>query len=263
MLEPHGAQRHGQRTAKVSVCMATWNGSRFVRAQLTSILEQLSSDDEVVVVDDASGDDTVHVIRSIDDPRIRLFTRQENLGYVRTFEEALSKATGEYLFLSDQDDVWAPGRVDAMVTALVTHQVVASNLATLDGPERIPGPFLIKDWRLRSTDSERHIWNVLKLLAGLQCYWGCAMAVRRDALGYLLPFPSFLHETHDQWIGMCGNLAGSMAHLDARTVLRRYHEDNLTPTQPRGLLPALSSRLMLLRCLAVAWRRGLRLHARL
>lgn len=257
MVNIDDVRHHGQQAGKVSVCVATWNGSRFVREQLTSILEQLGSDDEVVVVDDASSDDTVQVIRSIDDPRIRLITRQKNCGYVHTFEEALYKATGEYLLLSDQDDVWVPGRVNAMVTALVTHQVVASNLATLDGPDRIPGPFFIKDWRVHSCDSGRHVWNLLMLLMGLQCYWGCAMAVRRDALNYLLPFPSFLHETHDQWIGLCGNMAGSISHLDDRTVLRRYHGDNLTPTQPRGVLPALKSRVTLVRCMAAARRRGL------
>lgn len=242
---------------RISVCMATWNGSRFVREQLTSILEQLGSEDEVIVVDDASSDDTVQVIQSIYDPRIRMITHQKNCGYVRAFEEALYKATGEYLFLSDQDDVWVPGRVDVMVTALVTHQVVASNLATLNGPDRIPGPFFIKDWRVHSSGSERHVWNLLMLLAGLQSYWGCAMAVRRDALDYLLPFPTFLQETHDQWIGLCGNMAGSISHLDDRTVLRRYHGDNVTPPQPRGILPALKSRVTLVRCMAAARRRGL------
>lgn len=242
---------------RVSVCMATWNGARFVRAQIASILPELGPDDELIVVDDASGDDTVELVRAIGDPRIKVFPRTENLGYVRTFEEALRRASGEYLFLSDQDDVWVPGRVRTMVRALRTSQVVVTNLATLDGPERIAGPFWIKDWHVRAVDSGRNCWNLLLLLAGLQCYWGCAMAVRRDALEYLLPFPEFLVETHDQWIGLCANMAGAIAHCEERTIRRRYHGDNLTPAQPRGLLPALRSRWMLLRCLAVARSRGL------
>ncbi|GAA2180418.1 hypothetical protein GCM10009785_11150 [Brooklawnia cerclae] len=242
---------------RVSVCMATWNGSEFIYEQITSILSELRPDDEVVVVDDASQDNTVALLRGLGDPRIKIFPQPMNRGYVRTFEKALSLASGDYVFLSDQDDVWVPGRVDAMVEALQDNQVVATNLATLNGPARIGGPFGIKDWRLRSGDSRRHAWNLLVLLSGLQCYWGCAMAVRRDALDYLLPFPPELTETHDQWIGLCGNMAGSIAHLDERTVLRRYHGDNLTPAQPRGVLPALRSRVMLIRCLGVARRRGL------
>lgn len=241
----------------VSVCMATSNGAAFVTEQIASILPQLAAGDELVIVDDASRDDTVEVISRLDDPRIRLVARDENRGYVRTFEQALGLARGEYLFLCDQDDVWIPGRVDIMVEALGEHQVIASNLATLGGPDRIPGPFWITDWRVSSRDSDHSVRNLVQLLAGLQCYWGCAMAVRRDALDYLLPFPRFLDETHDQWIGLCGNMAHSMGHVDARTVWRRIHDSNLTPTQPRGLIPALRSRLMLLRCLAVAWQRGL------
>ncbi|RLP08564.1 glycosyltransferase [Propionibacterium australiense] len=244
-------------TGRVSVCMATWNGARFVEAQLASILSELGPADEVIVVDDASSDNTVELVQSISDPRVKVFPRDENKGYVRTFEEALTRAGGDYLFLSDQDDVWVPGRVRVMVQALQENQVVASNLSTLDGPERIPGPFLIKDWHVRSQDSRRNLWNLFLQLAGLQCYWGCAMAVRRDALEYLLPFPDFLIESHDQWIGLCANMAGSIVHCDERTIRRRYHGDNLTPAQPRGVLPALRSRWMLIRCLGVARLRGL------
>lgn len=247
-------------TGRVSVCMASWNGARFIEAQISSVLAELGPDDELVVVDDASSDETVETVRGIGDPRIRLYPRAENRGYVRTFEEALSRASGDYLFLSDQDDVWVPGRVRVMVEALQDSQVVATNLSTLNGPARIPGPFWIRDWRVREADSRRNVWNLLLLMAGLQCYWGCAMAVRRDALDYLLPFPDFLVETHDQWIGLCANMAGSIAHRDERTILRRYHDSNLTPAQPRGLLPALRSRWMLLRCLGVARSRGLGPH---
>ncbi|MGO2662293.1 glycosyltransferase [Propionibacterium freudenreichii] len=254
-----GAREMATTRGMVSVAMATYNGAEFVTEQIASILPQLAPGDEIVIVDDASTDDTVEVISRIDDPRIRLVTRDVNWGYVRTFEQALGLARGEYLFLCDQDDVWIPGRVDLMVAALADHQVIASNLASLGGPNRIPGPFWIKDWRLWSRDSGHAIRNLLRLLAGVQCYWGCAMAVRRDALDYLLPFPRFLNETHDQWIGLCGNMARSMGHMNSRTVWRRVHDSNLTPTQPRGVIPALRSRVMLIRCLAVAWSRGLHL----
>ena len=78
----------------VSVCMATYRGAEFVTEQLDSILAQLGDGDEVVVVDDASPDDTVAVVRAIAerDPRVRLFPRAQNRGYVRTFEEALGRA---------------------------------------------------------------------------------------------------------------------------------------------------------------------------
>jgi glycosyltransferase involved in cell wall biosynthesis len=242
----------------VSVCMATWNGARWVGEQLESILAQLGPSDEVVVVDDASTDETPQAVAALGDPRIRLVTRAENWGYVRTFEQALGLARGECLLLADQDDVWLPGRVDAMVAALQTADVVATNLTTLGGAEAIRGPYGQPDWRLRSRDSGHRVRNVVAILAGSMPYYGCAMGVRREALETLLPFPPFLNESHDLWIALSGNVAGRMSHLGRRTVARRYHEANQTPNRPRGVGQVLRSRVMLLRCLAVALRRRAR-----
>ncbi len=237
---------------RVSVCLATWNGEAFLAEQLGSILEQLSATDEVVIVDDASSDGTVDLIRSLGDPRLRLHARADNRGYVRTFEEALSRARGTYLLLADQDDVWLPGRVAALTAALDRTDVVASNLSTLGGPDALAGPFGRADWRLRSRDSGRRLHNVLGILAGAMPYYGCAMGVRQDAVGRgLLPFPGFLRESHDLWIALYGNVLGTMTHLGRRTVARRLHAANQTPTRPRGVRGALASRLLLLRCLGV------------
>lgn len=236
---------------RVSVCMATYNGSKFVEEQLSSILGQLGPTDEVVVVDDASTDDTVARVRAIDDPRVQLVEAPQNRGYVRTFEDALGRARGEVVLLSDQDDLWVPGRVETMVEALADVQVVATNLGTLGGPDAIRGPYGQPDWYLRAADSRRHARNVLGTLAGNRPYYGCAMGLRRDALSRVLPFPAFLDESHDLWIALYGNVAGSIRHVEARTVLRRFHEDNASPNRPRGPAAVLRSRLMLVRAVVV------------
>lgn len=236
---------------RVSVCLATFNGERWVAEQLASILTQLGPADEVVVVDDASSDGTVAAVRAVGDPRIVVEARAENRGYVRTFEEALRLARGTFLLLADQDDVWLPGRVEAMVEALGRTHVVATNLATLGGPEAIRGPYGQSDWRLRASDSGRGLRNVAGVLAGNRPYYGCAMGVHRDALAAgLLPFPTFLHESHDLWLALYGNLIGGMTHLELRSLARRFHDTNQTPNRPRGVVAALRSRLLLLRCIA-------------
>lgn len=236
--------------------MATWNGEKYVAEQLGSILPQLGADDEVVVVDDASGDGTVAAVRAVADPRIRVVARDRNLGYVRTFEEALGLARGDYLLLADQDDVWLPGRVEAMVAALGDADVVATNLTTLGGPDHIRGPFGQPDWRLHEAGSGQRVRNVLGILAGNRPYYGCAMGVRRSALAAgILPFPSFLIESHDLWIALYGNVLGRLRHLDIRSLERRYHDSNQTPNRPRGIGPVLRARVMLLRCIATLWGR--------
>ena len=115
----------------VSVCMATYNGSRYVAEQLSSILAQLGARDEVVVVDDASADATVEIVRGIGDPRIVVHRNDRNLGYVRSFERAISLSTGDVIVLSDQDDIWIDGRRDRLVAATGDAAVVASDLLLL------------------------------------------------------------------------------------------------------------------------------------
>lgn len=108
-------------------------------------------------------------------------------------------------------------------------------------------------------DSTRHTRNIAGILAGMRPYYGCAMALRRTALDTALPFPPYLVESHDLWLALVGNLRRSMVHLPDVVVLRRVHDLNETPDRPRGVVPALRSRLMLMRSIADIARR-LRRH---
>lgn len=249
------SERMPQAEVEVSVAMATYNGSAHVREQLESILDQLGPRDEVVVVDDASTDDTRAVLVTFDDPRVRVIASPVNRGYVRTFEAAIGASRGGVVLLSDQDDVWLPGRRDAMVAALREHQVVASNLTTLDGPDTLQGPFGQADWKLGPRDDGRRVANLAGIIAGLKPYYGCAMGVRRDALATVLPFPPHLVESHDLWLAMYGNLVGSITHLERRTLARRIHDDQATPTRPRGPRAVIVSRARLVRALLDLRRR--------
>jgi cellulose synthase/poly-beta-1,6-N-acetylglucosamine synthase-like glycosyltransferase len=239
---------------RVSVCLASHDGEAWIGEQVRSILEQLGPDDELVVVDDASTDATVAVLEGFDDVRISLSHNDVNLGSVRTFERALELARGAYLLLSDQDDLWVPGRVDAMVAALQEDAVVATSVAVLGeaGPPR---------WPLRAADSHRFIPNLLAVLVGVRWYFGCAMGVRRGLLSAVLPFPPWLTESHDLWLGIVGNTHGQMRHLETPSVQRRLHGANQTPLGWRSLPAVLRARLMLGRCVVEAGhrrRRGLR-----
>lgn len=240
---------------RVSVCMATYNGSRYVRHQLLSILDELEPDDEVVVVDDASTDDTVAVVEGVGDPRVRVHVQSANRGYVRAFESALQAADGDVLLLADQDDEWVPGRRAALVAAVRHAGVAASNLVVLGTGEPLRSPLSGRPWRLRSAASGHRLRNELRILAGDAPYFGCAMAIRRDALALVLPFPAFLDESHDLWIATLANRGRLLRHVDEATVRRRLHDANASSARPRGIGPALRSRLLLLRALGEAGRR--------
>jgi cellulose synthase/poly-beta-1,6-N-acetylglucosamine synthase-like glycosyltransferase len=241
---------------RVSVCLAAHDGAEFLGEQVRSILDQLGPSDELVVVDDASSDGTVSVLESFGDLRIALHRNESNVGYVRTFERALGLARGAYVLLCDQDDVWMPGRLEVMVAALDRDGVVATSVAILGAPTGPPR------WTLRDKDSHRYARNVAAVLVGVRWYFGCAMGLRRDVLGTVLPFPSWLTESHDLWIGLVGNTLHEMRHLEAPSVARRLHDANQTPTRWRSLPEILRARLMLARCLVEARRRAARRHAR-
>lgn len=248
----HGSDDGGP---DVSVCMATYNGAAYVEEQLASVLAQLGHEDEVVVVDDGSSDDTVARLRAVGDRRVRILELDHNSGYVRAFEQALAQARGRHLLLCDQDDLWTPGRVTAMVEALANAQVVAANLGTLGGPPRIRGPYGQADWRLRAAQSRHHRANILGILVSNRPYFGSAMGLRREALTRILPFPAFLVESHDLWIALYGNVARSIAHLEFRSVDRRFHAANASSPVPRARGTVVRSRILLVRSLRELRRR--------
>lgn len=233
----------------VSVCMAAYNGSAFIVEQIESILAQLRDGDELIVIDDRSKDDTAMVVEGIGDPRIRLTRAERNQGYVRTFEEAIGLARGEVLFLSDQDDVWLPGRVDLMLASLEEAELVVSNFGSFGGS--LTG---VQARRLRAADSTRWRRNIFWIWVGTRPYYGCCMAFRAEMRNRILPFPAYLTETHDQWLGYVANADRSVRHLETETISRRIHDANSSQTG-RGLIAILRARIMTGRAVLEALRR--------
>lgn len=236
---------------RVSVCIAAYNGSGYIAEQIDSILAQLRAADEIVVVDDCSTDDTADVVAAIDDPRIRLVRAEVNRGYVRTFEHAIGLAMGDVIFLSDQDDVWLPGRREAMLRALESAELVVTNFSYFGG--EVPR---LQRRRLAASRSTQHLRNIFWIWVGVRLYYGCCMAFRAEMTERLLPFPPYLTEAHDQWIGFVGNADRSVRHLEADSVARRIHDSNATVKTSRRLLTILRARAMTARAALEALRRS-------
>jgi glycosyltransferase involved in cell wall biosynthesis len=231
---------------RVSVCMATYNGERFLAEQMASILAELAPTDEVVIVDDASSDGTWAWLQQLSDSRVKAVRNERNRGVNWTFARAIELAQGDVIFLSDQDDRWVSGRVATFVEALSTSGALlaSSNTAFMDGAGR---PTDYSFVRLSASNSARHWHNILDIFRGTAGYFGCAMAFRREFRELLLPLPDYV-ESHDLWIAMAANLARSNVHIEADTLVRRIHGSNLSVVE-RGLLPKLKSRLVFLRSL--------------
>ena len=107
---------------KISVAMCTYNGERYIAEQIRSILEQTQKPDEILICDDLSSDETRNILTKFasNNPVIKLFFNENNLGFVKNFEKAISLCSGEIVFLSDQDDVWKKNKIEEMIK--IFHQ---------------------------------------------------------------------------------------------------------------------------------------------
>lgn len=122
----------------ISVALCTYNGERYIREQVQSILNQTHRVDEIVICDDGSTDDTLTLIREIaktTDVQIRVFRNVASLGVKGNFKKAIELCTGDYVFLSDQDDYWVPNKVETIITWFAEHpdkSVVFTNAYLVD-----------------------------------------------------------------------------------------------------------------------------------
>jgi GT2 family glycosyltransferase len=204
---------------RASVCMATYNGQRFIYEQLSSILQQLHRDDEVVVVDDASTDATVDILESFADPRIRIVRQAQNCGILRTFARALEEAKNEIIFLADQDDVWRADKISKVKKLLSERPdltLVTSGCLTIDAA----GAKIAEGRISAGKFGPGALRNLLR-----NGYQGCTMAFRHSILQYCLPFPEDL-PMHDSWIGIINDLFGKTGYIDEPLVFYRRHGGN-------------------------------------
>lgn len=206
---------------RISVCMAVYNGAQYIREQVASILPQLGLDDEIVAVDDASLDTSVAVLEEFHDHRIRIIRQEHNCGVLRTFERALLEASGEIIFLADQDDIWREDKVATMMRAFISDLGVT---LVLSNGEMIDSNGWLLSQELKS--SGRFYPGVLANLIKNR-YQGSTMAFRREVLEAVLPFPDGI-PMHDSWIGLVNAVVGRVVYLPAKLLFYRRHSGNVT-----------------------------------
>lgn len=203
-----------------SVCVATYNGERYIEAQLRSILAQIEEDDEVVVSDDGSTDSTLEIIGSIGDKRIRVCHCEAH--YFRdNFANALRHAKGELIFLSDQDDVWLPGKYAHCVAELESADLVCTNAKETDEELKVYNDNFFSVYRSGKGILKNSLNNT---------YYGACMAFRRRLLDDALPFPPTHEIGHDVWLGLVAEMTGEVRFIDTPYLLYRRHAGTVTQT---------------------------------
>lgn len=223
----------------VSVCIATCNGEKYIRQQLESIQIQLSEHDEIIISDDSSTDGTIEIIKNLNDPRIKLLENNTFKSPIYNFENCISHASGDVIFMSDQDDLWLPHKVATVSAVFRDHPdvtLVASDAQIINEQDEI----------VMDTFYPGHIKFTSKVIPIIikNRFLGCTLAFRRSMLDVLLPFPPHL-PMHDSWIGIINQLYGGVYFVTDPLIAYRRHTQNFSSSTHASILQMVTWRLRL------------------
>lgn len=205
----------------ISIAMATYNGAKYIREQLDSILNQTIQDFELVICDDCSTDNTWGILEeyATADRRIRIFHNSENLGFKKNFERAVTLCTGEYVALSDQDDIWYSNHLEILINTMMTSDcdvVCARPVFVDENNKELPRKFdYFKMDNIPKTNNDiaRHI------LLSTSSYQGASMLIRKTFFEKAFPIPEGAYY-HDSWFAVLACFMGGLVYVD--TIILRY-----------------------------------------
>ena len=206
----------------VSICMATYNGEKYILQQLKSILKS-NKISEIIISDDNSTDNTVSIINGIKDQRINLINGPQK-GIIKNFENAIKNSSGDIVFLSDQDDVWLESKVDKMLEELQHFDLVCSDCFVTNEKLGIVNQSFFELNQSRAGIKKNLIKN---------SYLGCCMAFKRVIIKDILPFPERIG-MHDWWIGLVAELNYKTSFLDEKLIYFRRHGNTNSVTADKS-----------------------------
>lgn len=198
--------------------MATYNGEKYLREQVDSLLAQNYPTLEFIFVDDASSDGSQAILQQYasQDERIRLVANPVNQGLLATFERGIREAKGELIALSDQDDVWMPNKISLLSAAIGHNSMIYADSALTDAAGAITGKFSDRN-QLGDYPSALH--NVFGTKA-----MGHAMLFKREIIDIALPFPDYVG--HDYILGFAAAALNGVSYFPATLVNYRQHSSN-------------------------------------
>ena len=217
---------------KIDILMATYNGEKYVREQIESILNQTYSEFRLIICDDFSSDNTYNILKEyeIKDERIVLHRNETNLGYIKNFEKLLTLVENDYFMFADQDDVWYETKVedtfkkieDTEADLIFTDlEVVDENLNTLNNSYHTLMKYKRKILKADGYN-KIYLYNVVT---------GCTTLTKSKYIKEILPLPNNKNLIHDHYIPLVISLCGGkIEYLDKPTIKYRQHGKNQVGT---------------------------------
>ena len=223
---------------RVSVALCTFNGGRFLAEQLRSIAAQTRPVDEVVACDDGSADDTVSILRA-SPLSVRLVRNPRRLGVTKNFEQALSLCVGDVLLPCDQDDVWHPAKVAALLDKLsaAARPALAFSNAEVVCDDLFPAGYRLWDsvWFDAAEQARVRRGDAVPVLLRHAIAAGATLAFRAEYLPLVLPIPDWPH-AHDIWVTLLLACVGRIEPVDVDLIRYRLHAGNAVGLRRHGLI---------------------------
>ena len=214
----------------VSVALCVYNGERYLREQLESILAQEGVRLEIVCVDDRSTDGSLALLQeyALRDPRFRVFENESNLGHLRSFEKCMALCSAPLIAPSDQDDIWEPSKLRRLCAAMGDADLAYCDSAYIDSEGRSLGRSISDDLDAMHSGRDPLCYVFQNTVSGH------ALLVRREVFDACLPFPELLY--HDWWLAMCAASRNGVVYVDEPLVRFRRHGEACSPLGKKKLL---------------------------
>lgn len=212
---------------KISIVMSTYNGSRYIQAQLDSIRKQTRKPDEVLIFDDGSSDDTYEIvanyISSYGLENWKLQNNPQNYGWRKSFMHAISCATGDLIFTADQDDIWCLDKVEKMSEACKANERILVMVADYQ-------EFKFDD--IPTPKREKDACTVKQIKCDDRWYYikrpGCVFCFRKKIVPYMIK-AWYEDYAHDVLMWHIGILLNGLYHIEYTAIYFRRHDSNATP----------------------------------
>ena len=218
---------------KVDILLPTYNGEKYLREQLDSILNQTYKNIRIIISDDCSKDSTSEILKQYKekDERIEIYIQENNLGVVKNIEFLLKKVENPLYMLADQDDVWINNKIEKSVKKMEQEdadlvfgdlEVVDQNLKTMYHS--------FGDFMLLNRKINKYI-NSYKVNYLYNCVTGCTILSKKKFIDKILPLPiNSKYVIHDYWIGLVVSLNGKLAYMPEKYIKYRQHGNNQVGT---------------------------------
>lgn len=215
--------------SKLSVALCTYNGARYLQAQLESIASQTRPPDELVITDDCSTDSTAAIVRAFASRAafpVRFQVNDHNVGSTRNFERTIFRCAGDVIALSDQDDVWLPAKLAKLEAALERSPDIGLVFSDAELVDETLHPLGRRLWEFSFSRANRNKFlegRWLDVLTAYNVVTGATMAFRTRFRELAFPVPKLGDTIHDGWIALVVGLFARLVFLDEPLVLYRQH----------------------------------------